>query len=66
MGLSYYYQNRLDASFKAHETALAIDPFYMLDDEYKNHLDVFEKKLYEAKSFCSTLFGGTDFILLIF
>uniref|UniRef100_A0AC35FGP5 Uncharacterized protein n=1 Tax=Panagrolaimus sp. PS1159 TaxID=55785 RepID=A0AC35FGP5_9BILA len=59
MGLAYYYQNRLDASLEAHETALAIDPFYMLDDEYKDQLDVLEEKINEAKTFCSTLFGGT-------
>uniref|UniRef100_A0AC35F5G7 Small glutamine-rich tetratricopeptide repeat-containing protein alpha n=1 Tax=Panagrolaimus sp. PS1159 TaxID=55785 RepID=A0AC35F5G7_9BILA len=59
MGLAYYYQNHMDASLEAHETALAIDPFYMLDEEYKNHLDVLEEKLNEAKTFCSTLFGGT-------
>uniref|UniRef100_A0AC35G0E6 Uncharacterized protein n=1 Tax=Panagrolaimus sp. PS1159 TaxID=55785 RepID=A0AC35G0E6_9BILA len=59
MGLAYYYQNHMDASLEAHETALAIDPFYMLDDEYKNQLDVLEEKINEAKTYCSTLFGGT-------
>uniref|UniRef100_A0A914Y874 Uncharacterized protein n=1 Tax=Panagrolaimus superbus TaxID=310955 RepID=A0A914Y874_9BILA len=59
MGLVFYHQNRYDASLEAHETALALDPFYMLDENYKSHLDVIKEKVGEAQNFCATLFGGT-------